>query len=1055
MYTMQRRSPFILLACWALFFMPQYGHAQAQLMETCELHPYEEGQHDAWFFLLAGVRDAQFRFDEQGGTLQRFDDGSAHITGRLVRIDNPLWVLDADVWLINERDWSAWSALGRTYKASWGSQAAADEHHEDWTYWELDGSRSILTGPRGSFFEGDTLFLSHRPSNYDVGFQLGIGANDKTPAYGFSGWYMYTGAYEGYGDFNNVPACEDPAPVCELQNLQVSTTCTSDSTFGVEVRFEGTGEAFRISDDQGSTPLEGLAAGTYSFGTYANGTEVVVEVQDASVENCGLSAAAITDDCTPPPTCDLAITAATAACISDTTFELAITFSGSGEAYELTDNQGSAPQTGLAAGSYTLGPYPSGTQVVVSVGDARLADCALSTEQLSADCAPPPSCELENLNVVANCNSDSTFALTVSFAGAGTYTLSDDQGTPARTGLGAGTYTFGTYPSDTPVRIRVADASDADCALTSEITRATCVPPPPCDLEILSAATECTSDSTFQVRVTFAGTGSAFRISDNQGSPQLTGLAAGTYAFGNYPNDAVVILAVSNAAVEGCGDIVLGLTENCEPPCFLEGLEAEASCLTDSTFEVRATFTGTGSGYVLSDNQASPPLSGLVAGTYTFGPYPNGTAVTLTVADSANARCQLVSDVLSEDCAPEKPCDLEILALTPTCLSGQAYEVSITLAGTGNQFTLTDDQGSMPLTGLSAGTYVFGPYPSQAVVVFTATDPEAENCQLLEAVSIDCTLPPPVNDLCANALPIACGDVVEGRTDGAVEVDVCGYCGTFPEAVGVWYEFIGQGDSVTVEVCGDYNTKLGAYEFGCDTLACVEGNDDAELDTTCTGSSAMTFFAEAGEPYLIYVNGKEGQVGTFTLRVRCPGTSVQGRLQASLAEEAVEVRWELGDTRSLRYVRLQRSEDTEAFEQLCELDCSRLLTRSHTYLDEAVVENQRYYYRLAYEFEQGPESYSSWVGVWVPAASGIELGDVYPNPVRHRAQLNVFTPKPAQGRWVLRDQLGNVFAQASFQLQAGSQPLDLEVPRLPEGTYLLVVEANGRWIGSRKLTLAR
>jgi hypothetical protein len=72
----------------------------------------------------------------------------------------------------------------------------------DWTYYELLPSSKLYgTGA----FSGSVLSLSHQPSNYYYGFQLGMAANNRNANYGMSGWFFYQGsingaAVSGHGD---------------------------------------------------------------------------------------------------------------------------------------------------------------------------------------------------------------------------------------------------------------------------------------------------------------------------------------------------------------------------------------------------------------------------------------------------------------------------------------------------------------------------------------------------------------------------------------------------------------------------------------------------------------------------------------------------------------------------------------------------------------------------------------------------------------------------------------------------------------------------------------
>ena len=126
--------------------------------------------------------------------------------------------------------------------------------------------------------------------------------------------------------------------------------------------------------------------------------------------------------------------------------------------------------------------------------------------------------------------------------------------------------------------------------------------------------------------------------------------------------------------------------------------------------------------------------------------------------------------------------------------------------------------------------------------------------------------PPPANDNCSGALPIACGATVSGTTTGAT-FDNVGTCGTSNTAPGVWYSFTSpaNGDA-TVSLCGSsYDTKISVFSGSCASLTCVGGNDDF-----CSLQSQLTFSATAGTTYYVLVHGFSSATGAFSLSLTCP-----------------------------------------------------------------------------------------------------------------------------------------------------------------------------------------
>ncbi|MDW3645716.1 MAG: T9SS type A sorting domain-containing protein [Bacteroidia bacterium] len=177
---------------------------------------------------------------------------------------------------------------------------------------------------------------------------------------------------------------------------------------------------------------------------------------------------------------------------------------------------------------------------------------------------PPPVCSVMIDTFYASCKSDSSFEMNISFTGIGSnFQISDDQGTTVVGGLSSGTYTFGEYFNSTDVRLTVSDPNFPNCTETTFPVTLDCTPVPVCDLVVDSIYTQCMTDSTFSVVVSISGTSNLFLIMDNLGNDPLDSLSAGTYTYGNYPNDSLVSILVQDWAVFNCFVQADSLTDNC------------------------------------------------------------------------------------------------------------------------------------------------------------------------------------------------------------------------------------------------------------------------------------------------------------------------------------------------------------------------------------------------------------------------------------------------------------------------------------------------------------
>ena len=134
-------------------------------------------------------------------------------------------------------------------------------------------------------------------------------------------------------------------------------------------------------------------------------------------------------------------------------------------------------------------------------------------------------------------------------------------------------------------------------------------------------------------------------------------------------------------------------------------------------------------------------------------------------------------------------------------------------------------------------------------------------------------LVPPANDLCLNALPLACGQTVTGSTASATATgDPVDDCFETIDAGGVFYTVVGNGRPITISTCSpntDFDTKLFVYSGVCGTLTCIAGNDDDPTCTTNGMASTITFNTTAGTSYTVFVSGFDTETGSFSLSATC------------------------------------------------------------------------------------------------------------------------------------------------------------------------------------------
>lgn len=184
-----------------------------------------------WAFWLPDFQGISVAWNFVGiAHLQTYADGTAHLWGTIANASNPALTFDVEMWFANARNWSEWSALGRSYKDDFG---IAGSQHLNWTYFELADGFATLTGT--GTLEGSYLHLHHKPADYFYGFQLGLAANNKNLNEGFSGWFTYDGMYNGqsvsgHGDVNVDKACNTISDDCG--STAITHICRADDACG-------------------------------------------------------------------------------------------------------------------------------------------------------------------------------------------------------------------------------------------------------------------------------------------------------------------------------------------------------------------------------------------------------------------------------------------------------------------------------------------------------------------------------------------------------------------------------------------------------------------------------------------------------------------------------------------------------------------------------------------------------------------------------------------------------------------------------------------------------
>jgi hypothetical protein len=176
------------------------------------------------------------------GQFVQYPDGSATLNATVVSNNNPEagWIVD--VTFQDGMDWDMWSTQGFPTGHKDDCGLGADDF-EDWTYYIMSAGNATMTG--WGDYAGSTLTLTHAPSNYYYGYQVGTAANNVNDQYGNGGWFTYSGIFNqqnitGSGDFAFDMDC---CPQYSIERTWCAIDCTGNETcFTQTITFEDLGD---------------------------------------------------------------------------------------------------------------------------------------------------------------------------------------------------------------------------------------------------------------------------------------------------------------------------------------------------------------------------------------------------------------------------------------------------------------------------------------------------------------------------------------------------------------------------------------------------------------------------------------------------------------------------------------------------------------------------------------------------------------------------------------------------------------------------------------------
>lgn len=518
------------------------------------------------------------------------------------------------------------------------------------------------------------------------------------------------------------------ATPCELA-VDVDINCLNPNTYEIVLNIQGPNTyniydgLFEDNPDNGDLLVGDVTAGIITIEMGNGGYELVII--DQTDDDCYVDLIGGTNcffDCE----IDASVTPV---CLDNGQYNLVIALDGS-NIYDITVAQGEdGPEVGTIedaepGNTFEIGPIPNGSYWV-EIQDVDTPPCDQFFSGIW-ECEPTDTipCTFTS-TVTASCLASGGYSLVVIIEGDGTYTanlLGD--GSPALlTGVPAGAYVLGPFFFD-QYTLLISHEQIANCE-QGIVGAPNCDILPPCTLNT-TLDFACNDFETYNVIVSITGSGT-YALTSSFGN--LAGLPAGDYTFNNIGvgNYNVVITSEQNPE---CFQTLAG-SELCEDAGCVLNVVATSTCVSDNSYEVVLTITGTDT-YIISDG-VHPDLTGQTAGVINLGIFTNPN-FSISVTSETNQDCNQTIAGL-KNCFVPPVCDLTVTQQS-VCVDETGYNVLLEINGTA---VYSIDDGTSVLSGQVAGMIELGPFQNGFYTISVTDESNADCFQTVSGVK-DCAI---------------------------------------------------------------------------------------------------------------------------------------------------------------------------------------------------------------------------------------------------------------------------------------------------------------------------
>ncbi|MEO5907774.1 MAG: T9SS type A sorting domain-containing protein [Ginsengibacter sp.] len=312
------------------------------------------------------------------------------------------------------------------------------------------------------------------------------------------------------------------------------------------------------------------------------------------------------------------------------------------------------------------------------------------------------------------------------------------------------------------------------------------------------------------------------------------------------------------------------------------------------------------------------------------------------------------------------------------------------------------------------------------------------------------TPPPPANDNCSGALDISSA-ILNGSTVGATQsmpAIVCnGFTGTANDDI--WYQFTAHSSGTAmITMNGDpgFDGVLEVFSGACGSLTSLTCSDTSQQG----GSEQILLNVTAGTNYKVRVYNFFSTLstrGTFTIEATGSTLSVSFIYfrGASVGNENV-LSWATATEENNKGFQVQYSFDGNHFSNMSFVNSKATngtssSTLNYQYSDSKSL-GENVYYRLVQVDKDGHTTYSNIILIKGDKAKSLRLNAIYPNPAKNYLNLIVSSPVHNQINVMITDVTGKTVQKQSFSIVEGGNNLDMNIIKLPAGSYFVKAICN-------------